>query len=514
MKLAILHYHLNRGGVTQVILNQLRALEIVAEQLGLSEVLVLHGGRTEAWPDDFELQSLRLNLASISGLDYATDGQLRESELANAIAEPLDTFEFRPEETVLQIHNHSLGKNASLPGATRELSQRGFRILLQIHDFAEDLRPTNFANYTAALRTNDAAVVGRHVYPTAPHIHYAVLNARDRSLLIDAGACEQQVHCLPNPVAASGATPSHPNSLAQFRRLHGLSNSDRLVLYPVRGIRRKNVGELLLWSAALPDRRVYALTLPATSDDERPSFERWRALATELNLPVLFDVGLADELSFQQNVAAASHIITTSVAEGFGLVFLEAWLHGRPLIGRNLPEITGDFADRGLNLSHLRESVQIPAEWIDTERFINDVSRLHASVCADYGTPVLDSMTPLQKTLDSGTIDFARLTTSEQVSVIRRVATDRSCIPAFVERNPWMQESLGDDMHWGDLLEANATAVRSGFSLQNSAHDLLNVFRQMLNSPVVASSQSLPAPERILDAFLSIDHFLPIRVEQ
>ena len=43
-------------------------------------------------------------------------------------------------------------------------------------------------------------------------------------------------------------------------------------------------------------------------------------------------------------MASAHRLVTTSVAEGFGLAFLEPWLFGKGLLGRNLPEITVDFA--------------------------------------------------------------------------------------------------------------------------------------------------------------------------
>ena len=42
-------------------------------------------------------------------------------------------------------------------------------------------------------------------------------------------------------------------------------------------------------------------------------------------------------------VAHAKAIVSTSVAEGFGLGFLEPWIFGKGLCGRDIPEITSDF---------------------------------------------------------------------------------------------------------------------------------------------------------------------------
>ena len=52
-------------------------------------------------------------------------------------------------------------------------------------------------------------------------------------------------------------------------------------------------------------------------------------------------------------VAHAEAIVSTSIAEGFGLGFLEPWTFGKGLCGRNIPEITKDFENLGINLQNL-----------------------------------------------------------------------------------------------------------------------------------------------------------------
>jgi len=515
MKLAILHYHLNRGGVTQVVLNQLRALQSVAGQLQLTDVLVLHGGRADGWLDIEWPDTFRVRVESVDGLDYEDNDELRDVSLTDSIALKLGQFGFAPHETILHIHNHSLGKNVSLPGTVRNLAERNFRILLQIHDFAEDLRPANYAKLPRALEASDTAAVGRYVYPIAEHIHYALLNNRDRRIILEAGAEDERVHCLPNPVTAAGSLPAHEQSLRRFRQIHGLTESQRVVLYPVRGIRRKNIGELLLWAAATDEDTVFALTLPATSDAEVPAFRRFREFAQRLRLPVLFDVGLSEGISFEENLAAASHIMTTSVAEGFGLVFLEAWLHQRPLIGRNLPEITADFSDRQVTLDHLGESVQIPIDWIEADQFAERILALQSEVCAEYNVSVpADTETTIHAWIASGQVDFAKLPTRLQVAVIERVATDRQSGVTLFDLNPWMRDSLNyDDQYWQPLIESNATAVRNGFSLDSSARDLERVYQALLDAPTDQPVETLPNPENILYAFLDVTRLAPVRVE-
>ena len=51
-------------------------------------------------------------------------------------------------------------------------------------------------------------------------------------------------------------------------------------------------------------------------------------------------------------------IVSTSVAEGFGLGFLEPWAFDKGLCGRNIREITQDFEKLGIDLNHLYERVE------------------------------------------------------------------------------------------------------------------------------------------------------------
>ena len=79
-------------------------------------------------------------------LQYDTQPVDESAELAGQLRRQLSALGFQPDQTVLHVHNHSLGKNASLPGALRLLAEDGYALLLQIHDFAEDCRPRNYCH--------------------------------------------------------------------------------------------------------------------------------------------------------------------------------------------------------------------------------------------------------------------------------------------------------------------------------------------------------------------------------
>ena len=73
----------------------------------------------------------------------------------------------------------------------------------------------------------------------------------------------------------------------------------------------------------------------------------------------------AGDSAFPAWIHASPHFVTTSIAEGFGLTFLEAIVFGRPLLGRDLPEITTDFRSQGINLQSLYSGLLVPRRWID-----------------------------------------------------------------------------------------------------------------------------------------------------
>ncbi len=302
MRVAIVHYHLRPGGVTRVIQSTRDAL---GELCGF-EVAVL--------ADD------------VGGMGYGGCGDpgalaanLRRAARA-ALGGPPDVW---------IIHNPTLGKNRDLPAAIESLAAAGEALLLHIHDLAEDGRAANFANIPDPSR----------LHFTGPRVHHAFINARDRARFLAAGLPGERAHLLPNPVETPPLPPV-PRPAAP------------LVFCPVRGIRRKNLGEICLFAALAPPGVRFAVGLAPANPAEFPAHDFWREFAFARGLPVWFDVvdrlplppGMAAD--FDTWRAAATHWITTSVAEGFGQTAAEAAAAGKPVIAREL-ECGFAPADRG-----------------------------------------------------------------------------------------------------------------------------------------------------------------------
>ncbi len=519
MQIAIVHYHLNRGGVTQVIVNHLRSLSATVDTEGAVRAAILYGGRRQDWPEQLieDLPGVETTLCEVPLLEYDSDDTVREDALFRQMTEALAAVGMTSADTVLHVHNHALGKNRSLPGAVARLASDEYSLLLQIHDFAEDSRPDNYQALVDTLAPGNPAALAKLLYPQSPAIHYATLNGRDRELMNRAGVAGERLHGLPNPVSDFHQLPARDQARQRLREAFGVGQQVRYYLYPVRGIRRKNVGEALLWSAAADRARTrLALTLPPLNPREKPRYESWKNLARECCLPFLFDVGAAGGLSFGENLVAADALITTSIAEGFGMVFLECWLAGRELVGRDLPEITADFVAAGVDLSQLEPQLVVPVDWVGRQAFEQDLEQACGRMLAAYHRPCPTSAQvsrQAEKLVHDGLLDFARLSPRLQSKVIALVASDATCRDRLSALNAQITAQLSaapEDAQ--QRIDHNAAVVRRAFSLESTGRHLRQLYRQILASPR-GDIEHLDRGVEILDSFLGLPRVHPIRID-
>jgi len=518
MNLAIVHYHLNRGGVTRVIENQLRALDAVLGPRRSWPVAVIYGGRRAGWPEDLpaQLKSIRLTLHEAPLLDYdsaRSDKDPLPGTLEEQLTTLLDRLGFAPRQTVLHVHNHALGKNVDLPRAVAALAERGYAMLLEPHDFAEDLRPGNFRELRKRMAGEDSTRWHGRLYPQAPHVHYAVLNGRDFEILRHAGVDAGRLHLLSNPVPTVDHLPSKDAARRRLADRFGVGLSDLFLLYPVRCIRRKNVGEALLYGKLAPTAAVIGLTLPPLNPAEQAVYATWTELAAELELPIRFELGSPGGLGLAENLAAADLVLTTSVAEGFGMVFLESWLAGRPLTGRDLPEITADFTRAGVRLHGLEPRLNIPLEWVGADRFRQTLLEGYGRTLAAYRQPEPPGTAAgLEAKTADGLVDFGDLDEPLQRHVIRIVCQSDNARRRVLDCNRWIGRAMSKDPQEScRLIEQNVAAINGHFSLLPSGRRLLNVYERVTASPRGDPPKPLEHADRILGRFLDLRRFRLIR---
>ena len=360
--------------------------------------------------------SAALNVCVVPGLRYTAAVHAPDS---NTLKENLEVAAraglggVSPD--VWHVHNPGLGKNAAILDALYLLAEAGEALLFHVHDFAEDGRPENYANASRWITSPKVR------YPAGERIGYGVLSARDGAIFAESGLNPESLFLLPNPVQV---TPLPEPKTKLF--------DERWVLYPARGIRRKNLGELLLWAACSEAGTLFACSLSPKNPVALPVYERWEAFARELELPVRFGVGDRHGITLPELVAQSDALITTSVAEGFGLAYLEPCLWGKPLVGRNLPGVTVDFEAAGVSFPRLYKTIPIPLDWLDVDALKERMAVVLSAHYAAYGRddPPIEAVWDAWK--QSGNIDFGVLDEAAQASVI-----------SHVKASPAAQEALG-----------------------------------------------------------------------
>ena len=484
LRIAIVHYHLRPGGVTTVIAAAVEALHAAG-----ARTAVLTGGPA---PEPRLLEQHVL----VDGLNYAAaeNGSVQPTVLASRLRDAARQALDGPPD-LWHFHNHSIGKSCALPAAVRLLAADGEKLLLQIHDFAEDGRPANYQFLLNHLGQGDPGRLAGLLYPQGPHIHYAALNARDRGFLCAAGMPPDRVHLLPNAIGLNHLSAPEAN--------HGAG--PRLFLYPTRAIRRKNLGEFLLWSALARTGDRFASTLAPTSPADRTAYDRWVAFAAAEHLPVDFGIGMKRDVPMAELLASAHAVLSTSIAEGFGLAFLEPWLAHRPLFGRDIPDITAGFRDEGLDLTPLYTRLLVPLEIIGGDTLRSRIAGEFRSLLAKYNRTAqeADIDAAFAAAVHGEAVDFGRLNEELQEIVIRAVC-----------RNPGLRSAiqppaLHEDGHQPALIRHNASVVRSTHGLAQYGERLARVYG-LLRAAQPAPLDSIQGG-KLLDSFLAPERFFLLR---
>jgi glycosyltransferase involved in cell wall biosynthesis len=462
MKIAFIHYHLNTGGVTTVIRQQVEALNHAGWQ-----VMVLTG---EMPPDDFPAE-----VHFIPGLGY--EHLLEDEHSAKSVVQSiLRVLQRRWPQglDVVHVHNPTLAKNQLLQQVLKSLQAAGLRLLCQIHDFAEEGRPG--AYYKGGYAAN---------------CHYAVINQRDYRLLIKAGLVESGCHILPNPVKAPPAVKTHTPP-----------DGNAPVLYPVRAIRRKNIGEAILLSLFHHPPAVLAFSQPPNSPMDIEGYLQWQAFVTRHQLSVEFAAGVNTD--FNALMAKCRYVLTTSITEGFGFAFLEAWMAGKAVWGRLLPDICQGFIEAGVVLDHLYEHLWVPLGWLDAALLAQQWQATLCRMVTRFKHPCCQSEMDAawHAVSENGRIDFSMLDENFQQQIIEKLILEPSCRAELTGLNPFLSHPGPPDNNQALIAHNSAVVVRH-YSPENYASRLTHLYTHVANCDVVQSIDKTT----LLNTFLDPQHF-------
>jgi hypothetical protein len=255
------------------------------------------------------------------------------------------------------------------------------------------------------------------------------------------------------------------------------------ILYTVRAIRRKNIGEAILLSTFLPRGESLQITLPPSSPMDWESYNDWKRFVRSHRLPVGFEAGV--QQNFSDLISHARFLITTSITEGFGFTFLEPWTAGKLLWGRKIPEICRDFEEAGVNLDHLYSSIRIPLAWINAKAFFACWQAAFQTACRkfDIVPPGKEINQFLNGFISDNRIDFGFLDEPFQQQVLSRIIKDRPARRELIALNPFLGKP-GYVKNPIELIRKNQHVVLDTYSESAYTENLLTVYRKIITTPV------------------------------
>ena len=127
MNIAIVHYHLEKGGVTRVIENTIESFSRLPNP---PNFVVLSGRK-------YTGNKIK-NVKIVDGLDYLSPGKSISPKTLKERMEDAAIEGLQEKPDLWHIHNHSLGKNPALTKACSLIASSQYPVLLHPHDFAED----------------------------------------------------------------------------------------------------------------------------------------------------------------------------------------------------------------------------------------------------------------------------------------------------------------------------------------------------------------------------------------
>lgn len=426
--LIIFHYHFLPGGVTDVVTSAVIAY--MRKSTYINRITIVSGrtSNTEKLlskiqqfiPDE---KKTAVHFEHMPSIDYQE--YLSKDESAQSIKDAL-LNQYSSNDNVWWIHNYHLGKNSFFTKALLDISENNTqKMVLHIHDFPECSR----YSLLKRLREN----IREDLYPINNNIHYAVINKRDYVYLRDAGIPEELISLLENPIA-----PVVFNDDVQESTISALSGDlsnpfaawkqkKPYMLYPVRAIRRKNIVEAAL-IAVLSDKNLI-VTLPGESDAEKKYSDKCLEIFKRGLSPGMFGIGFSIEnhnISFQQLISSSSLILSTSVQEGFGYLFLNSMNWGKPLFARDL-DILESFKNSFKNYpATFYDNFKIPLNESEKSELLHlyrvKIDSSSIKVEQKYKERLKTSFSTI---LNEEYSDFSYLSLDLQIKILERLKSDK-----------------------------------------------------------------------------------------
>lgn len=555
LRIGVLHYHFMRAGVRIVMINSLKALikhgpyRQLEIDLISSDAETFLGGEMSDELTDFARETkaaeISIRRLELPGLGYNSEPAGRREKLFSEAQILMDKLLMRLDlgrsqdknPYILHVHNGNLGKNPRVTLALKLLADRlekedlPVRIIYQMHDFAEDNRPACWNALCNCSGVNDRALAVEMMYPDSSRIQWVTINSKDREKLISTGLKPGRMEVLPNSIDIDSLSEPALADMSenQLQRL-GLKPMDfagdlksrlaefawknrgrfeparKILVAPVKAIRRKNIAESILLLLALNAKHDEYQLLVTQAPNSELDLEYYQVLEEFVKthrLPVLMGFGgellkgghsriIADgqveSYSLIDLIQLSAAVVTTSIQEGFGYAFHESWLMDRAVVGRNISSVTQDFVGQGLQLSHLYDHLLFPKSWLGDrwedllDAYYEKIVKLHLAVGFEIERGAeLKNRINRQKTYNRHNpqggrkeyLDWADLTIEMQLTVLKELVESPDLLAELIWTND-RQERLSDWFISGEsvMIGVNKGMVASKYNLSAAADRL------------------------------------------
>lgn len=223
--------------------------------------------------------------------------------------------------------------------------------------------PHNFIGYLAARLRKKRVVITPHFHPDHPHYERwsnywllrrcdAVLAVSDyeRDYLVQKGVDPAKITVTGNGVhipdyVGHGGGPFE----AELRRRHHLSSATKIILFVGRKLEYKGIATLVAAVQDLSAAEDVTLLLAGPSSSW---FEEFYATLSATARERIIDLGTVSDQEKINLLHLAKVLVLPSRFEAFGIVFLEAWACGTPVIGAATGAIPSVIGEGGLTFPY------------------------------------------------------------------------------------------------------------------------------------------------------------------
>lgn len=510
----IFHYHLFPGGVTNVVTLSVRA--ILEHLPSIRRIRLVCG-------NERHLQTLKHHLVGESSEDGARvefevlpelyylrrDAAPGDPDLPDASSLKQTLLE-RFAGAYWWIHNYHLGKNPIFTEALLEIAARTPEqpLLFHIHDFPECARYDNLELLDRFIR--------RPLYPTTPNVRYAVINSRDLNLLRAAGVPPGRLTLLNNPVPADHPTP--PDAAEVRRNLEksfaprfpGYRPGAPLLFYPVRTIRRKNALEAGLIAGSAREPLNLIITLPGISEREAPYSKRVHECFERGLIPGMAGVGteLGEAgIGFQELALSTDCVVSSSVQEGFGYLFIDGRRWEKSVFARYLDILDGIAEIVDGEGAHFYRELRVPVGAEKREQLTATYRERAVTVSSRLPESAGEKIeAEIERAFARDEVDFSYLSVSDQLETLKKAAGDAGVRRSVLEANPMLFDELARLA--GTRPKNIDDRIQRHFSLESFAGTLRGIL-ESFEAPVDTAARADRDPglihENLKNSFAGLD---------